>query len=80
MEGFGINYVLMTRVRVLVIVHAPEAYAPSRVREAGAVCPVLGFEGGERRPASETIEWPRNKRDEPRAGPTQATDKQQRKR
>ena len=59
-------YVPRNRARALVIVHEPQAYAPSRVHEAAAYqvqSPSATQE--ESRLANRAIEWLRNKRDEP---------------
>jgi len=58
-------YVPMNRVRALVIVHEPRAYAPSRVQEAAAYLlqsPSATEE--ESRLATDAIAWLRSKRDE----------------
>jgi hypothetical protein len=66
----------MNRVRALVICHAPQAYAPSRVREAASyLLQSSASTEEERRLASEAIEWLRSKRDAPKP----AAGKQKRK-
>jgi hypothetical protein len=59
--------VRMNRARALLICHSPQAYAPSRVREAGAY--LLGMSGAtelEQRLAADAIEWLRGRQDAPR--------------
>ena len=83
-------YVPMNRVRALVIVHEPSAYAPTRVRDAANyLLTSSGATEDEQRLANEAIEWLRSKREEasrpgapqhePRAESTQPPAKPKRK-
>jgi hypothetical protein len=70
----------INRTRALVIVAAPQVYAPSRVRDAANYLLMsLASTEEERRQATEAIEWLRGKRDEPRAESTQPPAKPKRK-
>jgi hypothetical protein len=65
-------YVLMTRTRVLVIVHARQAYAPSRVRDAAVyLLQSSASTEDEQRLANEAREWLRRRRDEPTQTPVE---------
>jgi len=58
-------YVPMNRVRALVIVHEPAAYAPTRVRDAASyVLDSSVSTEDEKRLANEAIAWLQSKRDE----------------
>jgi len=73
-------YVPMNRVRALVIVHEPAAYARSRVRDAANyLLTSSSATEDEQRLANEAIEWLQSKRDEQWAGSTQAATKPKRK-
>ena len=57
----------MNRVRALVICHAPQAYAPSRVQEAATyLLQSSSTTEEERRLAAEAVAWLQGKRDEPK--------------
>ena len=59
-------YVPMKRTRALVIVHQPQAYAPSRVRDAANYLLVsLASTEEEQRKAKEGLEWLRGKQQAP---------------
>jgi len=65
-------YVPMNRVRALVIVHEPAAYAPTRVRDAANyLLTSSSATEDEQRLANDAIEWLRSKRGEPQKAPVQ---------